>query len=75
MYRRFASMGSGMFLSWIIPIILIAIIAIAVFMIVNNNMANSKSRNDSAMDILNERFARGEIDEEEYRNKKKNLSE
>lgn len=73
MYRGFGNMGSGMFFIWIIPIILIVIVGIAVYMIVNNKNGNNKTRSNSALEILNERFAKGEIDEEEYNKRKKNL--
>ena len=50
------------------------IIGIAVFLIANNKKENSKTKSNLALDILNERFAKGEIAEEEYIKKKKNLN-
>lgn len=74
MHRSFGNMGSGMFFTWIIPVILIVIIGIAVYMIVNNKNVNNRNRSNSALNILNERYAKGEIDEEEYNKKKKDLN-
>lgn len=63
-------MMGGWFEMMILPIILI----IAVIYIIYNQGGNNKFKDigtkDNSLDILNERFARGEIDEEEYNNKK-----
>lgn len=61
--------GFGM----IIPLILLVLIIYAVVKLSQNNHKtyNQKGLND-ALDILNQRYARGEISEEEY-NKKKNV--
>lgn len=74
MYRRFGGMGSGMVFAWIIPLILIVIIGVAVYMILKNKKEDNKTKSNPALDILNVRFAKGEIDESEYLKKKKNLS-
>ena len=62
-------MGGG-FRMMIIPIILIGI---AIFLFSkkgqNDNVSDIGAR-DNSLDILNERFARGEINEEEYNHKK-----
>ena len=44
-------------------------------MIANNKKENNKITSNSALGILNERFAKGEIDEEEYNRRKKILKE
>lgn len=74
MYGGFGNMLTGMLIVWLIPIILIVIIGIAVFMIVNNKKNNSKTKSNPALAILDERFAKGEIDDEEYIKMKRNLS-
>lgn len=73
MYRGFGHMGSGMLNVWIIPIILIVIIAIAAYMIVTSKRANTKNSSKLALEILNMRLAKGEIEVEEYHRIKKNL--
>ena len=62
-------MGGG-FIMMIIAIIIIIIIAIVVFLI--NKPMNIES-GDKSIGILNERFARGEMNEDEYNSKKKLL--
>lgn len=69
--------NSGMFfgggLMWIIWI-LIAFILIA---LVRFSLSGGESRkkNDSALEILEKRFARGEIDEEEFNKRRKELED
>ncbi|MBU3189627.1 SHOCT domain-containing protein [Clostridium bowmanii] len=65
-------MMGGWFGMMIIPIILIGV----VIYVINNQGQKNNGKDigfkDNFMDILNERFARGEINEEEY-NTKKNI--
>ncbi|NBI05519.1 SHOCT domain-containing protein [Senegalia massiliensis] len=62
--------------SWFIiyDIIKLIIIVIVVIVLVKMFINNSKNNNSNrAIDILKERYASGEISEEEYNNKLKNL--
>lgn len=52
---------------------IVLVIALIFFFVIYSRQSNQR-RNKSALDILNERYARGEIDEEEYEKKKKNLT-
>ena len=61
---RFGFMG--------ICIIIIAITLFIVYKVLKNNNIKGIGSRDNSLNILNERFARGEINEEEY-NSKKNL--
>jgi len=63
--------GFGM----IIPLILIVLVIYAVVKLMQNNNGNYDMRNgkNDAIDILNQRYAKGEISEEEYMQKKKML--
>ncbi len=74
-YRYGYNMMGGWSGMMIIPIILIAVVIFVIYKQSqnNNNIKDIDTRNN-ALDILNERFARGEIDEEEYNNKKNILS-
>jgi putative membrane protein len=73
MYR-----GYGMF-GWGGILVLILIIIVAYFLVKhfteNKNKSNTFREKDNAIDILNERYAKGEIDEEEYLKRKKALRE
>ena len=63
--------GFGMGFGWIIPLLFI----FALFYFINNTNNNSYNNSDkeSAQDILDKKYANGEIDEEEYKRKKELL--
>jgi len=65
----------GMFLGPIFGILFIAAIAVAVILVVRalGGGAPGRGGSRSALDILDERFARGEIDREEYEERKRVL--
>lgn len=82
MHRGYLFNGYGnMFWTWLIPLILLVLIGIAVYMIYKNNKTSKQithsggdQKNSRALEILDERYAKGEIDEEEYKRMKRNLS-
>ncbi|MCB2288629.1 SHOCT domain-containing protein [Clostridium sp. CS001] len=53
-----------------IPLILIGVVIYIVYKQLPNNNFKVISGGDNLLDILNERLARGEINEEEYNHKK-----
>jgi len=67
-------MGFGMGFGWIIGLlVLAAIIWLAVRAANPNNTHEDSNTNKSALDILKERYARGEIDKSEFQARKENL--
>jgi putative membrane protein len=66
------NMMGGVF-GMIIPIIIIAIVVFAIYKLLQNNNTKNIGTRDNSLDILNERLARGEINEEEYNSKKNAL--
>ncbi len=56
--------GFGMGFGWIVSLLFV----VALFYLINNN-----SEKESPMDILDRKYANGEIDEEEYKRKKEQL--
>jgi putative membrane protein len=60
--------GGGGFAVMIVPLLLIGLVIYAVYKISANN--GSTGNNDSSLEILNERFVNGEINEDEYKMKK-----
>ena len=67
-------MGYGMGWWWIIGIIIMVIIVWMVVKAINQtNYSNTRLGNKSALDILKERYARGEIDKQEFEERKNNL--
>ncbi len=68
--------GGGMWFSWIFWIIIIVLIAWLVLNKVNRQQKNpdSGASKESPLDILKNKYARGEINKEEYLEKKKDVS-
>ncbi len=67
-------MGLGMGWWWIIGLVFIVIIIWVVVKAINQNShSNTQLGNKSALDILKERYAKGEIEKEEFEERKKNL--
>lgn len=62
------SFGHGpWFFGWLFPILFWGIIAYVVFKILSNLFSGGQTNpNDSALEILRNRFASGEINEQEY---------
>jgi putative membrane protein len=58
----------------VIPLILVGVVIYLLSKQEENSSIRSIETKDSSLDILNERFARGEINEEEYFHKKVVLS-
>lgn len=71
-YRYGYNMMGGGFGMMIIPIIVILGVIYLFYRQGQNNNIKYTGTKDNSLDILNERFARGEISEEEY-NSKKNI--
>ncbi len=62
--------GFGMGLGWLIPLLLIVVL----LYYINNNKSNKKE-GLTAKEILDMRFAKGEIDEQEYQRKRELLED
>lgn len=67
----------GWFVMMIIPLILVGLIIYAIVRLSQARQGNyeGQGKRNTALDTLNERFAKGEISEEEYNKKKKMISE
>jgi putative membrane protein len=69
-------MGFGvmMWYGWIFWIIIIGIVVYLIVKLANRSSSGSNNQsNDTPMDILKKRYARGEISKEEFENIKKDL--
>ncbi|MDY0235719.1 MAG: SHOCT domain-containing protein [Gudongella sp.] len=73
MYRGFGMFGGG----GIVGLVLIAIVAFFAYKYLhdNKNVSDTFRKKDNALDILNERYAKGEIDDEEFNKRKKTLND
>ncbi len=67
-------MGWGMGLAWILGIVVLIVIIWAVTRGINTGQNATPTEKKSALDILKERYARGEINKEEFEEKKHVLS-
>lgn len=66
--------GSGMGLGmWVFWILVIVIIVVLVRMLVPGSSSSSAKPDKNPMDILKARYARGEIDEEEFQRRRREL--
>lgn len=66
--------GWGMGLGWIVGLLVLIVIIWIIIKVMNRNNAPKIPNNKSPMDILNERYARGEITKQEYEEKRKAIS-
>lgn len=62
--------GGFMWLFWVVVIL---IIVIGLRSLMNSGTAGNSSSGDTPMEILKKRYARGEIDDEEYEHRRKEL--
>lgn len=69
--------GGGMWFGWFFWIIIVALIVWFIMSMVNHSQkkSGSDSAKQSPLDILKNRYAKGEINKEEFQEKKKDLSE
>lgn len=64
--------GVFMILFWVL--IVVGIIALVKWMSASSGAARQSSGDGKALDILKERYARGDIDEQEFQKRKRDLS-
>lgn len=62
--------GGFMWLFWIVGLLVVFVIFKS---LINSNNNSSQTTQDSALEILKKRYARGEINDEEYEQCKKKL--
>lgn len=63
-------MGFGMLIWWALVIIGLVLAVYGLIILVKGKPSKEINRNKEPLDILKERFAKGEINEEEYEQKK-----
>lgn len=66
--------GGGMWLGWFFWLIIIGLIVWFIINQVVRSQKKSGSTKESPTDILNNRYAKGEISKEEFEEKKKDLT-
>lgn len=69
----------GMWIGWIFWLVILALIVWGVVTIVNNsrrrNDQNFSSPREDALDILKKRYARGEIDQQQFKRMQKEIQD
>ncbi len=70
MFNEGGWMGAGMWLLWIVLIIVVVVLVKAM---TGSGSNTPGERHDSPLEILKARYARGEIDEEEFERRRKEL--
>jgi len=73
MMYGFGEHGWGMGWVWILGLAVLVLIIWLIVKMVNQNNSPKQSNNKSALDILKERYARGEISKEEYKEKRNDI--
>jgi len=66
--------GWGMGWGWIIGLIVLGVVIWLIVKVVNQKINPDQPDNKTPLDILKERYAKGEIDKEEYEEKKRAIS-
>ncbi len=64
-------MSWGMGFGWLIGLIILIILIWLIVKAVNNGSTSAPQQSKSALEILKERYAKGEIDKEEFETKKR----
>lgn len=67
-------MGWGMGWWWIIGLIFLVVLIWFLVRTTRRNQESNHTNNKSALDILKERYAKGELDNDEFEEKKRNLN-
>ncbi len=67
--------GWGMGWWWIIGLIILIAVIWIIVKGMNKDTRTSRESTKTALDLLNERYAKGEIDKEEYEKRKNDLKE
>ncbi|HEB84265.1 MAG TPA: SHOCT domain-containing protein [Bacteroidetes bacterium] len=67
-------MGTGMILWWIVPVLLAVGFALPLKSATGSGRVSTEPGSRKPLEILQERYARGEIDRDEFLSRKKDLS-
>lgn len=63
-------MGGGM---WFYGIVFVLIVLATVYLISNNNRHNNNNNKHTALEVLDQEYARGNVTDDDYKKRKDNL--
>ncbi len=66
--------GFSMMFMWLIFVVLVAVVVYVAVRLATSRTASETGGTETALEILKKRYARGEIDEEEFEQRKEKLS-
>jgi putative membrane protein len=73
MFHNMENFGWGMGFGWGLMLVFWVLVILSIIAIIRWLSGNSGARTKTALEILQERYARGEIDREEYERIKRDL--
>ena len=73
MFHGYGMHGWGMGWGWIIGLMALLALIWIIVKVADQNRKSTRPSDRTPLDILNERYARGEIDKDEFEEKKKDL--
>ena len=73
LYNMHYGWGMGIGWSWIVGLVILVVVLWIMFRMLNTNNRTDQTGQKSALDILKERYARGEISKEEYDEKRRDI--
>jgi len=66
-------MGWGMGFGWLIGLVVLIILVWLIVKAINSRNTSAPQQSKSALEILNERYAKGEISKQEFESKKRDI--
>lgn len=75
MFHDMGDFGWGMSFGWIFMLLFWVLVILGIVAIVRWLSGSNSTRQKTALEILQERYARGEIDQQEYQQKRRDLEQ
>ena len=74
LYNMHYGWGMGIGWGWIVGLVILVVVLWILFRMLNTNKWTGITGQKSALDILKERYAKGEISKEEYEEKRRDIA-